>query len=402
MSADSVPPPPLDHLSTAQVANRLGVKRESIYAYVSRGLLPRVTIQGRRGSWFRADVVDALQSNGSRGSHTGLAERIHTRITLLINDEQYYRGHDVSLLARRSTFEQVCALLWETTAVRIAIPDQDAAPVPNGRVIDVIRSAIGLSSARQAVRGDTGREATIGAASEHIGAAVAALPRLGRTLGPRAAGSDAVAAALWPRLTRRRANPQWLATLSAALIVLADHELAASTTAARVAASARTDISGVLLAALGAMDSPLHGGAPGAARRLLREARRDPGGVISSQLAEDRRPPGFGHLVYREHDPRAELLLEMVREMPGVDDALLATTDRLLTEWRDRRDWFPNSDFALAVLAEAADFRDGAGEAVFTIARLAGWTAHALEEYAESPLRFRLLGVYVGVRPGDL
>ncbi|WP_353647867.1 citrate synthase [Nakamurella sp. A5-74] len=401
-TAPAVAPLP-DHLSTAQVAKLLGIKRETVYAYVSRGLLPRVTIPGRRGSWFRSDQVEALQRNASRPVHSGLAERIRTRITLLTDDAQYYRGLDVRELADTRSFPEVCALLWESGAVHIPVVAENSQPSadPMMRPIDVIRAALGLDAARQTVRGDLSRDGVVRTAGEHIGAAVAALPLLGRPLGRRKHQLDPVTAGLWPRLTRQRADPHRLAVLRAALVLLADHELAASTTAARVAASVRTDISGVMLAALGAMDSPLHGGAPATARRLLQEAVRDPDAVISTHLAENRRPAGFGHLVYREQDPRAEHLLAGIRVLPGIDAHLRSVSTRLVDEWRTRRGWFPNTDFALALFAEATQQRDGAGEAVFTIARLAGWTAHALEEYQEEPMRFRLHAVYVGPRPGD-
>lgn len=395
--------PPPDHLSTAQVAKLLGIKPETLYAYVSRGLLPRVTIAGRRGSWFRSDQVEALQRTVSRPKHAGLAERIKTRITLLTDDGQYYRGQDVRDLAQRLSFPEVCALLWESGPVEVLVGAAgEPSPLgPDSRPIDVIRTALGLSTARRGVRGDISHDVVVRTAAEHLGAAVTALPLLGRTLGRLARLEDPVTAGLWPRLTRQRADPQRLALLRAALILLADHELAASTTAARVAASIRTDISGVLLAALGAMDSPLHGGAPSTARRLLRDALRDPAAVISDHLSQDRRPAGFGHLVYRGQDPRAEHLITAIRLLTGVDEHLLAVSDRLIHEWRTRREWFPNTDFALALFAEATHQREGAGEAIFTVARLAGWTAHALEEYREEPMRFRLHAVYVGARPGD-
>lgn len=385
------------------MAKLLGIKPETVYAYVSRGLLPRVTIPGRRGSWFRSDQVEALQRTASRPVHAGLAERIRTRITLLADDAQYYRGLDVRELADTRSFPEICALLWESGAVHIPVVagDSRALSDPIIRPIDVIRAALGVDAARQTVRGDLSRDGVVRTASQHIGAAVAALPLLGRPLGRRQHQVDPVTAGLWPRLTRQRADPHRMAVLRAALVLLADHELAASTTAARVAASVRTDISGVMLAALGAMDSPLHGGAPATARRLLREAVRDPDAVISTHLAENRRPPGFGHLVYREQDPRAEHLLAKIRALTGIDAHLLSVSARLVDEWRTRRGWFPNTDFALALFAEATHQRDGAGEAVFTIARLAGWTAHALEEYQEEPMRFRLHAVYVGPRPGD-
>lgn len=406
MVANESGPPP-DHLSTEQAARVLGVKPETIYAYVSRGLLPRTTVAGRRGSWFPAEMVETLRSQGPRNKLTGMAERIRTRITLLTGDQLFYRGVDAVQLAGSSTFEDVCALLWQRDSAPLPVlEDADsgdtliAASMP--RRMDMIRTAISIRAGHERLRGDLSAGAVVDIARRSIAAAIGVLPMIGTE---RTGGSNAelqhssTAERLWPRLTSVPDSAELLRILDAALILLADHELASSTTAARVAASTRADLYGVLMAALGAMDSPIHGAAASSARRMLVQALADPAAMISTHLASNRRPAGFGHLIYLERDPRADHLLKRIFELPAADRSVLAVADQLVTEWEHRRGWFPNTDFALAVMGQSLDMVPDAGDTIFTISRLAGWTAHALEEYAEQPMRFRLHGLYTGVRP---
>jgi citrate synthase len=398
MTDDLAPPP--DHLSTEQAARVLGVKTATIYAYVSRGVLPKVTVPGRRGSWFPADLVEGLRSHGPRNKLTGMAERIHTRVTLLQDDRLFYRGVDATELAATSTFEQACAHLWETGPVTLPPPQ----PVDRGGLIagmprrfDMVRASIAVLAGYAEVRGDLSPGAVTTAAAQAISTAIGALPVLGEAAPPDAGA----ARRLWSAVGTLDARPERVRLLDAAMVLLADHELASSTTAARVAAGTRADLYGVLSAALGAMDSPAHGAAASRARRLLTQAMTDPAGVISDHLAGERPPPGFGQVIYRERDPRAEHLIEALTRLPGVDDDLLRTAGSLIAEFDGRRGWFPNTDFALALLGEAMLMVPDAGDVIFTVSRLAGWTAHALEEYAEPPLRFRLHGLYVGDRPAQ-
>lgn len=205
-----------------------------------------------------------------------------------------------------------------------------------------------------------------------------------------------IAERLWARLTGRRPTPALLTALSAALVLLADHELAASTLAARVAASVRADPYAVVGAGLGAMGGALHGGASLGVENLLAAAGTPAGvpAVVRDLLRRGERVPGFGHFVYRAGDPRAARLLELVRAAAPRSRAL-AVADAARAEMSDRGLPGPNIDFAVAVLAQVAGMTVGAGEAIFAVARTAGWTAHAMEEYARAtPLRPR--AVYVG------
>ena len=115
---------------------------------------------------------------------------------------------------------------------------------------------------------------------------------------------------------------------------------------------------------------------------------------MAEHLRAGRALPGFDHRLYPEGDPRASMLLELLGEDPAAADVVAAM--QRLTAASGLR---PNIDLALAALAHAAGMPRDAGEVVFSIARSVGWVAHALEEYDETPLRFRGQGHYHGPRP---
>jgi citrate synthase len=216
------------------------------------------------------------------------------------------------------------------------------------------------------------------AAEKLIGVLVAALP------GPTVGARETLGARLWPKLSPHPPRPE---LLDAALILMADHGLAVSTVAARVAASARANLYAVVSAGLGALDGQYHGAVPTLAYDFLERAQRDPLAALSNQLRSGDLVPGFGHRIYRERDPRAEVLLGLIGDHPVVE-----TVEVLAA----RMPSFPNSDLAVAAMMHAFEFRPDAGDALFALARIIGWTAHALEEYAAPALRFRALGIYTG------
>jgi citrate synthase len=208
-----------------------------------------------------------------------------------------------------------------------------------------------------------------------------------------------IAGRVWPKLCAGPPPAGLLDALRAALVLLADHELAASTLAVRVAASVRADPYAVVATGLGALGGALHGGASLGAEAML-AAAQDPADaprVVGELLRRGERVPGFGHFVYRSGDPRATLLLALVKAAVPASPRL-AVADAVLAETHRRALPEPNIDFALAVLASCAGMITGAGEVVFAVARTAGWLAHAMEEYASrTPLRPR--AVYTGPAP---
>ncbi|WDT89571.1 helix-turn-helix domain-containing protein [Streptomyces sp. SCSIO-PteL053] len=396
-------------LTTRQAAELLGVKPETVYAYVSRGQLSSVRAAGGRGSTFDAEEVRALARRSGRRdpSPAGGDLAFRTGITLIEDDRCCFRGVDAKELARRYGYEEVAEWLWTgelRPGARFAAPAGtlaaarravEALPAHSGST-DRLRVAVTAAAATDPLRFDLSPEAVLNSARGLIPTLVGALPVLG---GP-AAEEGPLAAELWSRLTPEPADAPSLAVLDAALALLIDHDLAASTLAARVAASARAHPYAVVSAGLGVLEGPLHGAASGLAHRLLREAvdRGSAVPVVADHLRTGRRVPGLGHRIYRGEDPRATVLFELLAEVPQAAGALAAAREVVATTAR-HAPLHANIDLALAVLSVSRGMAADAGETVFAVSRTAGWVAHALEEYGERPLRIRPSGHYTGPRP---
>lgn len=413
-------------LSTRQAAERLGVKPETVYAYVSRGLLSRRRSAGGRGSTFDAAEVDALAAAARRPAAAAReaapeAMCVRTGITLIEPEACWFRGVDARELATARSFEEAAEWLWTgrlTPGLRFTAPPPllQAARAAAGALpdhcaaTDRLRAAVVAAAVADPLRFDLAEEAVIARARDLLPVLVGTLPLLGeepaggeRKDGEREGGEGGndvgeggLARALWPRLTRRRPSEAFVRTLERAMVLLLDHDLAASTLAARVAASARAHPYAVVSAALGALDAPLHGAAGAGAHRMLAEVveRGSATAVVAETLRAGRRVPGLGHRVYPGTDPRARALFSWLEEVPACARALAAAHEIAATAGRPA-----NIDLALAVLTLGAGMEAEASEAVFAVARTAGWIAHALEEYGERPLRLRPSGQYTGPRP---
>jgi citrate synthase len=169
--------------------------------------------------------------------------------------------------------------------------------------------------------------------------------------------------------------------------------------AARVAASVRADPYAVAAVGLATVSGSLHGGASLAVEALLAEVERpeQAARAVGQRLRRGERLRGFGHPLYPDGDPRAAYLLDRLRRAAG-GSPRLAVVDALVEATRRRGLPPPNVDLALAALGHVAGMARGAGEAIFAVARVAGWLAHALEEY-ERATPIRLRAVYTGPPP---
>nr|WSZ98899.1 helix-turn-helix domain-containing protein [Streptomyces sp. NBC_00857] len=396
-------------LTTREAADRLGVKPETVYAYVSRGQLASRREPAGRGSTFDAKEVDALVRKGRREPPAGgdALQRIRTGITLIDADRYYYRGVDATELARHFHYEEITDWLWTgtlRTGIRFDAPAEslaaarrsvDALPAHSGST-ERLRVAAIAGAAVDPLRFDLSRDAVLGTARALIPTLVDSLP----AVGPPHDGDGRLARRLWSRLTARPAGEAGIRALDMALSLLIDHDLAASTLAVRVAASARAHPYAVVSAGLGALDGPLHGAASGLAHRMLTEVleRGSAAAVVADHLRAGRRVPGLGHRLYPGRDPRAEALFTVLRELPDAGPVLAAAREVEATTAR-HAPLHANVDLALAVMSVTAGMPAEAGETVFAVARTAGWIAHALEEYEERPLRMRPSGQYHGPRP---
>src|SRR5271165_3002092 len=393
-----------DFLTAREAAQRLGVKPATLYAYVSRGVLSRGKAADGRVSLFDADEVERLARRGRPRRPPGVVDIIvESAITEIAGDRLGFRGLDATRLAVSRTFEEVAELLWtgEFRSARepwrarpaaLAAGRAAQAALPAGTLpLERLQVIVPAMAATDPLRLQFDPAAVLAAGRSIIAGMVDCLPS-GVTPGL----GEPVAGRLWSRLCDHRASPGLLRAVSAALVLLADHELAASTLAARAVASVRADPYAVVATGLGAMSGALHGGASLGAEMLMAAASGpdDVPRVVAELLRRGEKVPGFGHFVYRGGDPRAMVLLDLVRRA-APKSGQLAVAGAVLAEVRQKSLPEPNVDFAIATLARVAGMVRGAGEAIFAVARTAGWIAHALEAYAgPGPLRPR--AVYTG------
>lgn len=396
-------------LSTREAADRLGVKPETVYAYVSRGQLTSRREPGSRGSTFDMKEVDALARRTGRreSSASGDELAVRTGITLIDRDHCYFRGVDTSELAAHYSYEEVAEWLWTgelrpgihftapQDALSAARRAAQALPAHSGPM-DRLRVAVIAAASADPLRFDLSEATVIETARSLIPTLVDALP----PQAPKQCAANALAPRLWSRLTAEPADAAALRVLDAALVLLIDHDLAASTCAVRVAASARAHPYAIVSAGFGALDGVLHGAASGLAHRMLLEVldRGSAATVVADHLRAGRRVPGLGHRLYGGEDPRARALFKLLEDVPQARPALEAARQVITTTAR-HTDLHANVDLALAVLTVSTGMPTEAGETIFAISRTAGWIAHALEEYAERPLRMRPSGQYHGPRP---
>jgi citrate synthase len=401
-------------IGATEAAERLGIKQASLYSYVSRGVLTPRRGEDGRASLFDAAEIDGLARRGRPRQARGAAELvIRTSLTEISGDRLRYRGHDAIALATQRSFEDVAGLLWtgsfgdpagaapwQATREAVAAGSAAQAALPPGTYpLERLQVIVPALAVTDRLRLQLDRPAVIAAARGLIAGMVDCLPSVGFVAvkgDGEVGGRQSIAARLATKLCPRPPSAGLTGALRAALVLLADHELAASTLAARVAASVRADPYAVVGTGLGAMSGALHGGAALGAEVMLVSADgpADAPRVVGELLRRGERIPGFGHFVYQTGDPRAVLLLDLIRQA-APDSDRLAVAEAVLAEARRRALPAPNIEFALAVLAAVTGMSPGSGEAVFATARTAGWLAHALEEYARAtPIRPR--GVYTG------
>jgi citrate synthase len=376
-------------LTTEEAARRLGVKVPTLYAYVSRGVRESHRDPSRRGSLFDLADIEALaaRSRGGRQTASRLAT-ITTGVTQLSQElGPLYRGRTATELATSMRFEDVAELLWQGDGPGDWSPP-DLGPCPLEHTLDRMRWALVMCGSTDPLRADLRPAAVTRAARRSVAA-------LTDVVGPPPSAGDggaSIAARLAARLAPESASVEATA-VNAALILLADHELATSTVAVRVAASVRADPYDALLAGLATLAGPLHGGASQMAYELLVVAERD--GVsraLNDVLREQGRLPGFGHAVYKRGDARFTALMELAE--PLLSDDRRTLVHEVIALAAAHNVPLPNCDLALATLSWGTGMPPDTGRTLFAVARIAGWTAHYLEELTESPLRFRARAVY--------
>ncbi len=417
MSAESSTASSVDLVSSADAASLLGVQRSTLYAYVSRGQLTSHRRPGQRGSWFDPRELDGLAREGRRGSLRPDVV-IESGLTLVTPAGHHYRGRSAIELAASATFEEVADLLWGP-ADRGATPWPDASTTEVDSVLhqvldalpasasplDAVRVVLPVLAARDTLRGDLRRDRVLGLARRLVDVTAA---MLWRHAGAPAPGDRRAQLVTEHGIAGRLAtvlsdDPSNVSSLEAdhvrrVLVLMADHELAASTSAVRIAASFGADPYAALIAGHAAFGGALHGAASTWVERFLDELLEvgDAERVVGEWLSGGRRIPGLGQVLYPDGDPRGAVLLAAAAETGATDVVDMANSVEELV----RREGLPppNVDFGLAVLARCHAWRRGSGELLFAVGRSTGWLAHAMEEY-EQRSSVRLRALYTGPRP---
>jgi citrate synthase len=385
-------------LTARQAAGRLGIKLDTLYAYVSRGRLDSVGVPGSRERRYRTEDVEALLAmrDGQRPERATDAEVlmpvIASSICLIDNGRFYYRGEDVVRLAEVATLEEVATLLWRAEASSGGDVDR-ATPSPPEI------SASGLIERCQ-IRLAWMADKDLPALDLTRGGVI----RTGRGIIRELAACIALTAPSSEPIHRQLANAWGLDAAKAdilrrCLVLIADHELNASTFVARCVASTGATPYAVVSAALGALSGRRHGGASARAEALFAEIARgdDPMTVMAGRLARGEDLPAFGQFLYPNGDPRAAAILDaVVRIVPETRD-LIEAAAAAGTRLTGRH---PNVDFALAAAATGLGLPLNSALALFVIGRTVGWIAHAIEQY-ESGTLIRPRARYVGRRPED-
>jgi len=367
----------------------LGVQPQTLYANVSRGRVrakpdPR---DARRSLYNGEDIKRMAARHAGRRASASIAAAaigwgdpvLPSSISTIADGRLWYRGHDAIALSSRQGLEEVAGLLWQCEPIQFQRRETPT--------LDLDRNESALEAAlivlsRQAAHsppclGRT-RAVLLTEAAELVnGIAIAMLGSAKRPKDP-----------LHRRLATAWRAPEAEDILRRALVLLADHELNASTFASRIAASTGASLSACLLAGLATLAGPLHGGAAAEVRRRAAMAKQiGADRAVRDWLAEGRSLPGFGHPLYPEGDPRAQALLAHFKSRSVLSD--LGRAAEALTGEQ------PNIDFAISAITDAFDLPPSAPLILFAIARSVGWIAHCLEQQTTGTL-IRPRARYVG------
>jgi citrate synthase len=378
-------------MDAAAATSALGVSRGTLYAYVSRGLIrstPHPSLA--KASLYHAADVQALIARKTRMRRPRAAAAtalefglpvLKTHITHFEGDRLFYRARDAIEFSREATLEDAARLLWgsgETDPFvdqrfdprEIAGWNEIAARFQLPHAPDRASALLPLLTAREAPVGFKPNAHAFGAGARLVQAVVAAIAGIGQPID----GSlhQAVAAA-WGK-------PKAADAIRRSLVLLADHELNASTFAVRVVASTGARLTHCVMGGLAAVSGPRHGGASDRLRAFLVGVETEDAAVraVAERLQRGERLPGFGHIFYREEDPRAVELLSVMKA-----DVVMSA---VLEAGRAMSGLEPNVDFALMAVERSFRLPEGAALALFAMGRSVGWLAHAFEQRASGAL----------------
>jgi citrate synthase len=393
------------YLSAREAAAELAISPATLYAYVSRGLIRSEPSPDSRSHRYRAEDVrglkerrapSAVEPHGFRSFDPDLPV-MDSAIATITEEGAIYRGVNCIDLSEKDTLEHTATLLWDVTGVdpftadncphvseemrAIATAARRAAPID--RTIAVLALATSADPGAF-TRAPEGRAMVGGRILRLLVATMLNAEPSSELLHQQIAKAWAPDNKHAPDLIRR------------ALVLLADHELNASTFTVRCAASTGLSLYDAVIAGLAALKGPMHGGAGVLASRLVKTLiDQDAEPVIRERVALGERFAGFGHGVYKRGDPRAMSLLNALTRAGAARKFTREVPERIAEATGE----FVNIDYALAVLAHSLRLGPGSELTLFAMARAVGWIAHASEQLQYGRL-IRPRARYVGPAPG--
>lgn len=423
-------------LTAAEAAHHLGVKLGTLYAYVSRGWIKSYRRRvGRQALYRRADI-EALRGlvapeRGRRArslpdasSWVTVAQPVRaaaegpapgvivteSAVSSIVDGRLAYRGYPIEEVIEHASFEEVSLLLWngerptpdavaelasEIASAKMPAPVATAIAAMGDDAPPLLRLSVMMPSLAALERRSEPLERR---ARAKLILSMLPLP-LSRKTRAQADGRGGMAERLLRNVAGSTAADFEINAMNRVLVACAEHELNASTFAARVVASTGADLYASVVAALCSLSGPIHGGACDRIEEMLAEL--DHGVRLDECLdvfgREHRLPPGFGHAIYPEGDPRAVLLKQTALTIARRKGRKLYETALKVEQAVFKRDRLrPNLDFYQTVCTRMLGFPLGSPAAIFAVGRAAGWIAHALEQYENNRLirpRMRYRGV---------
>jgi citrate synthase len=371
-------------LTAEQALDLLGTKPQTLYANVSRGRIRAKPDPSdiRRSLYFGEDVRRlATRHAGRRKSEAVAADAIEwgdpvlpSALSTVWDGRLFYRGRDAARLSQGSTLEEVAGLLWDMKEPLVLVSSR----LESGQAPSLERTFVALARHATVDLPSLGRSPlALKGEAEHVLATVA------EALAPGAHDMP-----LHERLASSWHRPEAADIIRRALVLFADHELNASTFAARITASAGAALSAAALSGISTLTGPLHGGAWQGVSLLIDSARKlGSREAVRRYLGQGHSLPAFGHPLYPHGDVRAAALLPHFK-MPAIFEDLRGTAEKMIGERA-------NADFALSALVASNDLPDNAPIIIFSLARTVGWLAHAMEQ-ASSGRLIRPRARYVG------
>src|SRR5581483_5712556 len=375
-------------LTAAQALEMLRVRSQTLYANVSR---KRVRAKPdpkdpRRSLYHEADVRRLMGKHAGRRKSTAVAAAaiewgdpiLSSAVSTVAEGRLFYRGQDAVALSEDRMLEEIAGLLWEAEVLEWPSPGNPGESSSDGSPLQRAFVALGRRAASDTPsygRASTALQAEAAGVVETLTRAMVSSPSRGD-------------GAIHQQIASAWGRAQAVDIVRRALVLLADHELNASTFATRVVISTGAPLSAGVLSGLATLSGPLHGRAALGVQEIMASVRRvGAGNTVREWLAQGRPIAGFGHPLYPAGDPRATALLAQLAL--GRDYVELAqAVEEVIGEK-------PNIDFALAVLTKVHRLPADAPLVLFAVGRCVGWLAHAIEQVTTGhPIRPRAR--YVG------